>query len=158
MRYKYIWVDIIANINNLKKKMYQQIHWKIPLPCMYNFNVKFLIIKKLGTNILNILPWVLYWVHFYLSLSYINLYNHFKFKHVKIVRTIFLNTSPVLVNAHPMWIKWRRREKLHVHNQCELTPRSSFVVWLYALFPSFDIIQKYIPGDRMLILSMYFWG
>ena len=36
----------------------------IPFPCIYNFNKKFLIINKLGPNVLNIVPWVLYWVHF----------------------------------------------------------------------------------------------
>ena len=35
-------------------------------------------------------------------LSYIDLYNHFKVKNVRILNTLFLNASPILVKAHPM--------------------------------------------------------
>ena len=59
MRHKYIWVDIIANINNLKN-VYQQIRCTIPFKSIYNFNIKFLIINKLVPNVLNRVPWVLY--------------------------------------------------------------------------------------------------
>ena len=55
MRHKYIWVDIIANINNLKN-VYQQIRCTIPFKIIYNFNIKFLIINKLVPNVLNKVP------------------------------------------------------------------------------------------------------
>ena len=44
--------------------MYRKTQWKIPFPCINNFNIKFLIINKLGPNVLNRVPWVLSWVHF----------------------------------------------------------------------------------------------
>ena len=37
-----------------------------------------------------------------IRISYIDFYNHFKVKHVMIVRTHFLNKLPILMKAHPV--------------------------------------------------------
>ena len=55
MRNKYMLADIIINIDNLKK-MYQHIRCTISFPCIYNLNIKFLTINKLGPNVLNRVP------------------------------------------------------------------------------------------------------
>ena len=85
-------------------------------------------------------------------------YKHFKFKHVRMVRTPLLRVLPIIKKAQTMWIKWRSHEKLHVNDRYELFSRSLWVSRLYILCPRFNIIQRYITADHMLTLSRIFFG
>ena len=54
MRHKYIKIDITTNINNLKNVQADLLHNS---PSIYiNFNIKLLMINKLGQNLLNRVP------------------------------------------------------------------------------------------------------
>ena len=94
--------------------MYRKIRWIIPFPCIYNSNIKFLIINKLGPNVLNKGPWVLCWVHFLITIFIF----HASFTTISFAN-VPMNFFLVRFSASPPW-------KFTLSLLCARTQISSF--------------------------------
>ena len=93
-----------------------------------------------------------------IRISSIDLYNHLKVKYVRIVRNIFLSASPIMIMAQPVVKKTNLSWKTSCARPRWFNVNVFMPILLYNIFPSFNLIRRYITDDHMLTLPYIFYG